>query len=152
MGGRIKSVRVGASPRNTQRVALPETVCVAAEDVPHIYRPIDAGQIRGLPYVAPAMVRLFLLDQYDDAELTRDDRHIATVLAGIRRQHARPPVQKEALLATLPHDLRGLRDRAILLLGFTGGLRRSEIVGLDRHKDDTTDSSGWIDLLDGGCC
>ena len=89
---------------------------------------------------------------------TCKDRHIGTVLAGIRRRHARPPVQKEAILAddiramvaTLPHDLRGLRDRAILLIGFTGGLRRSEIVSLDRHKDDTMDSGGWIDILDGG--
>jgi lambda family phage portal protein len=54
-----------------QRVAAPDTVRVPAEDVLHIYRPIDAGQIRGLPHVAPAMVRLFLLDQYDDAELDR---------------------------------------------------------------------------------
>lgn len=90
--------------------------------------------------------------------LDRKDRHIASVLAGIRRKHARPPVQKEAILAediramvaTLPHDLRGLRDRAILLIGFAGGLRRSEIVSLDRHKDDTMDSGGWIDILDGG--
>ncbi|WP_322895624.1 MULTISPECIES: tyrosine-type recombinase/integrase [unclassified Yoonia] len=90
--------------------------------------------------------------------LDRKDRHIATVLAGIRRKHARPPVQKEAIMAediramvtTLPHDLRGLRDRAILLIGFAGGLRRSEIVSLDRHKDDTLDSGGWVDLLDGG--
>ena len=90
--------------------------------------------------------------------LDRKDRHIASVLAGIRRKHARPPVQKEAIMAddiramvaTLPHDLRGLRDRAILLIGFAGGLRRSEIVGLDLHKDDTLNSGGWIDLLDGG--
>ena len=54
-----------------QRVAMPETVRVPAADVLHIYRPIDAGQIRGLPHIAPAMVRLFLLDQYDDAELDR---------------------------------------------------------------------------------
>jgi len=65
--------------------------------------------------------------------LDRKYRHNATVLAGIRRKHARPPAQKEAILpediramlATLPHDLRGLRDRAILLIGFAGGLRRS---------------------------
>ena len=90
--------------------------------------------------------------------LDRKDRHIATVLAGIRRKHARPPVQKEAILAediramiaTLPQDLRGLRDRAILLLGYAGGLRRSEIVSLDRHKDDTIDSGGWVDLLENG--
>ena len=90
--------------------------------------------------------------------LDRKNRHIATVLAGIKRKHARPPVQKEAILAedilamvaTLPYDLRGLRDRAILLLGYAGGLRRSEIVSLDVHKDDTPDSGGWIEIFDKG--
>ena len=90
--------------------------------------------------------------------LDRKNRHIATVLAGIKRKHARPPVQKEAILrddilamvATLPYDLRGLRDRAILLLGYAGGLRRSEIVSLDHGKDDTLDSGGWIKIMDEG--
>ncbi|MGS4986037.1 tyrosine-type recombinase/integrase [Pseudosulfitobacter sp. RP-4] len=90
--------------------------------------------------------------------LDRKNRHIATVLAGIKRKHARPPVQKEAILAedvlamvaTLPFDLRGLRDRAILLLGYAGGLRRSEIVSLDVHKDDTPESGGWIEIFDKG--
>jgi integrase len=90
--------------------------------------------------------------------LDRKDRHIATVLAGIRRKHARPPVQKEAVLAediiamvtTLGFDLRGLRDRAILLIGYAGGLRRSEIVSLDNGKDDTLDSGGWVEIQDDG--
>ena len=88
----------------------------------------------------------------------RKNRHIATVLAGIKRKHARPPVQKEAILAedilamvaTLSFDLRGLRDRAILLIGFAGGLRRSEIVSLDHGKDDTPDSGGWVNILEAG--
>ncbi|WP_113913381.1 tyrosine-type recombinase/integrase [Roseovarius dicentrarchi] len=90
--------------------------------------------------------------------LDRKNRHIATVLAGIKRKHARPPVQKEAILrddilamvATLDFGLRGLRDRAILLLGYAGGLRRSEIVSLDIHKDDTPDSGGWIEVFENG--
>ncbi|WP_415918946.1 tyrosine-type recombinase/integrase [Tateyamaria sp. SN6-1] len=90
--------------------------------------------------------------------LDRKDRHIAAVLAGIRRTHARPPQQKHAILAddiramvaTLPRDLRGLRDRAILLVGYAGGLRRSEIVSLDVGQDDTPDSRGWIEILDDG--
>lgn len=90
--------------------------------------------------------------------LDRQDRHIASVLAGIKRRHARPPEQKAAIMtediramvACLPFDLRGLRDRAILLVGYAGGLRRSEIVGLDHGKDDTPESGGWVEILEGG--
>lgn len=90
--------------------------------------------------------------------LDRQDRHIATVLAGIRQVHAKPPVQKEALLADdiiemisiLPFDLRGMRDKTILLIGYAGGLRRSEIVGLDIGKEDSEDSRGWVEILEGG--
>jgi len=90
--------------------------------------------------------------------MDRKDRHVATVLAGIRRTHGRPPVQKEAILpedllamiATLDlGDLRGLRDRAILLIGFAGGLRRSEIVGLDCRPEDGL-CGGWIEFFDDG--
>ncbi|WP_454857746.1 site-specific integrase [Rhizobium binxianense] len=91
--------------------------------------------------------------------LDRKDRHIATVIAGIRNSHARPPLQKEALLAgdiiamieTLDRGtLRGLRDRAMLLIGYAGGLRRSEIVGLDIKADQTEDGRGWIEIFDKG--
>jgi len=89
----------------------------------------------------------------------RRNPHVATVLAGIRRTHGRPPAQKEALLSehlkamldALPGaDLRGLRDRAILLVGFAGGLRRSEIVGLDCGPEDSLTSAGWLEFLEGG--
>ena len=54
------------------------------------------------------------------------------------------------MLATLDMDLRGLRDRAILALGFAGGLRRSEIVGLDCGPEQTEDGAGWVEIMDGG--
>lgn len=91
--------------------------------------------------------------------LDRRDRHIATVMAGIRNKHAAPPRQKEAIL---PEDLiamletldrgslRGIRDRAMLLIGFAGGLRRSEITGLDLGRDQTEDGRGWIETFDKG--
>ncbi|MGB5087413.1 MAG: tyrosine-type recombinase/integrase [Methylocystis silviterrae] len=90
--------------------------------------------------------------------LDTSDRHISTVLAGIRRAHARPPVQKEAIfadellamLATLEMDLRGIRDRAILAIGFAGGLRRSEIVGLDCGPDQSEDGTGWVEIFPPG--
>jgi site-specific recombinase XerD len=80
--------------------------------------------------------------------LDRKDRHIVTVMAGIRNSHSRPPVQKEAveaediiaMIQTLDRgSLRGLLDRAMLLIGYAGGLRRSEIVGLNLRADQTED-------------
>ena len=91
--------------------------------------------------------------------LDRADRHVATVLDGIRNTHGKPPEQKEAVL---PEDLiamletldrgtlRGLRDRAMLLVGFAGGLRRSEVVGLDAGREQTEDGSGWVEVLERG--
>jgi len=97
--------------------------------------------------------------QRGEQKLDRKDRAIATVMAGIRNKHAAPPLQKEAIL---PEDLiamletldrgslRGIRDRAMLLLGFAGGLRRSEITGLDLGRDQTEDGRGWLEIFDKG--
>lgn len=79
----------------------------------------------------------------------RKDRAIATVLVGIRNKHAVPPWQKEAILPeeliamleTLKMGtLRGTRDCAMLLVGFAGRLRRSEIIWLDLGRDQTGDA------------
>ncbi len=60
-------------------------------------------------------------------------------MAGIRRTLGMAPAQKaavvtaqlRALLAVIPEDTHaGLRDRALLLVGFAGGFRRSELVAL----------------------
>ncbi len=48
-----------------------ETVRVPASEVVHVIDPVDAGQLRGISRFAPGIVKLFLLDQYDDAELDR---------------------------------------------------------------------------------
>jgi site-specific recombinase XerD len=61
------------------------------------------------------------------------------VLAGIRRSLGTAVTRKapitakaiRAMLEEMPSDLRGLRDRSLLLIGFAGALRRSELVGLD---------------------
>ena len=67
------------------------------------------------------------------------DERVAATMRGIRRIHGQPPTQREpltlddlrAMLRTCDDDLAGLRDRALLLVGFAGALRRSEIVALD---------------------
>ena len=55
-----------------------------------------------------------------------------------------------AMIATLSFGLRDMRDRAILLIGYAGGLRRSEIVSLDINRDDTDDGKGWIAIGERG--
>ncbi|MBO0903815.1 site-specific integrase [Jiella sonneratiae] len=61
-------------------------------------------------------------------------------MEGIRREIGVAPAKKRAATAALVADmldhvptdtLKGKRDRALLLLGFAGALRRSELVGLD---------------------
>jgi site-specific recombinase XerD len=64
---------------------------------------------------------------------------VRTVVKGIRR--TKGTSQRQAAPATVPilrrlvdtcdDSLMGIRDRALLLLGFAGALRRSELVGLD---------------------
>jgi site-specific recombinase XerD len=63
---------------------------------------------------------------------------IAAVMTGIRRRHGVAPAQKApvvddelaALVATLDESLAGLRDRALLTLGWFGAFRRSELAAL----------------------
>jgi site-specific recombinase XerD len=64
---------------------------------------------------------------------------VRTVMAGIRRtkgtaQTGKAPLltpELKQLVAALPEGKLGLRDRALLLLGFAGAFRRSELVALD---------------------
>lgn len=64
---------------------------------------------------------------------------VRVTMRGIRRsrgtaQRQAKPLLREELFLVLDHlgdDARSLRDRALLLLGFAGGFRRSELVGLD---------------------
>lgn len=72
-------------------------------------------------------------------ELQRDDPAISKILDQIRQTSTHAPKKKEALtqdeihamVATLPLDLRGMRDRALLLLAYAAGLGRTQVVGLD---------------------
>ena len=60
-------------------------------------------------------------------------------MAGVRRTLGVAPRQVapitvpdlRAMIHGLPNDIRGVRDQALLLIGFAGALRRSELVGLD---------------------
>lgn len=70
---------------------------------------------------------------------------VKLTMQGIRRVKGTATTQKapvtvqdvQAIIAALPDNLLGLRDRALLLLGFSGAFRRSELVGLDVEDVET---------------
>lgn len=118
----------------------------------------DAGLV-DLP-AEPTTVGAYLADRADRLKVATLGRRIAAitaahriagqgfdgghpaierVLAGIRRRYGTRPAAKTALLTedlrrivrALPATLAGLRDKAVLLVGFAGAFRRSELVAID---------------------
>lgn len=74
---------------------------------------------------------------------------------GIARRHGTAPQGKAPILvemlramvaALAPNTLIGRRDRALLLLGFAGAFRRSELVGLDVSDIEETDDGLVVHL------
>lgn len=57
-----------------------ELVRVPADQVEHVYMPKRAGQIRGIPDITPALLRMFHLDRFSDNVLER--QAIANLFAG----------------------------------------------------------------------
>src|SRR5215210_4790491 len=55
----------------TDRGVAGEIIRIPATEIVHVIDPVDAGQLRGVSRFAAGIVKLFLLDQYDDAELDR---------------------------------------------------------------------------------
>ncbi len=72
-------------------------------------------------------------------ETPTDAEGVKATMRGIRRTFGGARIKKTpavaakmlGMVATAPEDLSGLRDRALLLLGFAGAFRRSELVALD---------------------
>jgi site-specific recombinase XerD len=114
--------------------------------------------LESLP-ATPATVTLYITDLAERCKPSTITRHLATisqahqqaghatptsapivrdVLQGIKREKGTAPAAKAAavtaiirtMIETLDDDLKGKRDRALILIGFAGAFRRSELVGL----------------------
>ena len=80
-------------------------------------------------------------------EAPSQSREVRAVMKGIRRtlgtaQKGKKPLRVAHLreiVRALPRGVIGARDRALLLVGFAGALRRSELVGLDVEDLEFTD-------------
>ena len=85
---------------------------------------------------------------------TMQQAAVSETLKGIRRTLGTAQTTKAALLTAdirrmveaLPETLAGCRDRALLLLGFAGGFRRSELAALDVEDVLTTEDGLVVKL------
>lgn len=53
---------------------------VSADNIVHVFDPVRAGQIRGVPLLSPALIRFLSIDKLDDATITRE--YIGNLFAG----------------------------------------------------------------------
>jgi site-specific recombinase XerD len=79
---------------------------------------------------------------------------VRTAMSGIRRTIGTAPARKapislndlRKIIGALPRNLRGKRDKAMLLIGWAGAFRRSELVGLDVEDILFSDTKATITL------
>lgn len=148
----------------------PNTIRAYASDWAHFSAWCSDNHVSSLP-AQPTTVALYLTDLARTAKPATIRRRLSSISvahkaaglqtptadilvrstwAGIRRIKGVVQVGKQALLtenvrsmvAVLPDNLLGDRDRCLLLLGFSAGMRRSELVGL--NVDDVEDMSDGL--------
>lgn len=65
---------------------------------------------------------------------------------GVSRKSPTLTADLHKMLAALPEGLAGIRDRALILFGFAGAMRRSELVGLNLGDLQLTDDGFVVSL------
>lgn len=141
-----------ARAQNTERAYRADWAHFAAWCLAHSQQPLPASPASLAAYLAslanthaPATIRrrLVALAQAHGAAghpWAGADPTVRATLRGILRAHGRPPRRAHAittrlirqLVATCGTDLAGLRDRALLLIGYAGALRRAELAAIRR--------------------
>jgi integrase len=157
----LAAAALAAAKAYARDALAPETLRAYASDWAHFTAWCQAAGCAPLP-AEPAAVAAYLAAQaplYGRSALERrlaaiGQQHrlrgldwsaghpaIRTTLRGIFRTHgsrrrqaaALTSTELKKLVAACGGDLAGLRDRALLLLGFAGALRRSELVAVERE-------------------
>lgn len=101
----------------------------------------------GVASIARSMAAISQAHQMAGHESPTKELKVRDTLKGIRRtlgtaSAKKAPVSLEELremVEALPGGIRGLRDRALLLLGFAGAFRRSELAALEVKDLETSD-------------
>ncbi|MDD9922973.1 MAG: phage portal protein [Boseongicola sp.] len=132
LGRRVAYHFLKRAPGDVRQLDGSARVRVPANQVLHIFSPVAEGQIRGVPWLAPAMAKLWLLDQYDDAELDR--KKVAAMFAAFITRPAPEDVMGEE---GLPRD-----DDGAALLGLQPGTMQLLLPGEDVKFSDPADVGG----------
>jgi site-specific recombinase XerD len=112
--------------------AAPQSVILYATD-------LTANQHRSLGTLSRRLAAVSQLHQQMGFSSPTASWETKKFMAGLRRQLGAAPARKKPLsiddlkkiVARIPDTLLGKRDRALLLLGFAGAFRRSELVSLN---------------------
>ncbi|HTW72341.1 MAG TPA: site-specific integrase [Acetobacteraceae bacterium] len=148
-----KAYQASADAPGTLRAYRADLENFKAWCVSHGFEPMPAAPetvgaylaAAGLGYALPTLRRRVaaIARAHRIARHPLDTKHpaIRETLRGIARTHGEPAKRSAALttgdikrlvaVCVCGDDLAGLRDRALVLLGFAGALRRSELVGID---------------------
>lgn len=121
---------------NVQRVRVP------ASEICHVYRPLRAGQLRGISWAAPVISRLYELDQYEDAELVR--KKCAAMFGGFIEENL-PEISMDNPLVGHPiapdsHNQQIVKFEPGMFVGLPPGSR----VNFSNPADVGANYSQWI--------
>lgn len=110
-------------------------VRIPAEQMLHIFEPLEPGQLRGVPRLAPVLKRLRSLDNYDDAVLFRQE--VANLFAGFVRKPAPdgPPQMDMVTGAPVTYDRDGFTPMVALEPGTMQELLPGEQVEFSDPPD-----------------
>ena len=131
--------------------ALPAAPATVALYLTDLAEPSEAGQApRKVSTIQRRLSGIVSHHRAADHPSPAESREVRAVMRGIRRSKGTRQVGKaplmvndlRALMLVLPHSPSGIRDRALLLLGFAGAFRRSELVAL--NVDDLEFSSAGL--------
>lgn len=124
----------------------------ASPEVVAMYIASRADEGRKPATIALALAAITAVHKARDLPSPCASARVAQVREGIARRVGIGQTQKVALdvhdlrkmIDTMPPGVLGVRDRALLLAGFAGGFRRSELVGLD--VEDVTFVEAGVEL------
>ena len=113
-----------------------QLVRVPAEQMLHIFEPLEPGQLRGVPRLAPVLKRLRSLDNFDDAVLFRQE--VANLFAGFVRKPAPDGRPQLDPLTGAPVDLD--RDGFTPMVGLEPGTVQELGAGEEIEFSDPPDA------------